>query len=104
MNAEKPRYKVVFTPVGWQVVDTVETGDPVAEFGTGDGEYNRAKERCEIEQAAREAGPWTQEAEEAVAFLRDLSTRATLTDAERRAFDVLRQREINEAVARRRTV
>lgn len=38
------RYKTVFTPVGWQVVDTMETRDPVAEFGTGSEEYARAKE------------------------------------------------------------
>ena len=43
------RYKAVFTPVGWQVVDTQMTRDPVAEFGTGDGEYARA-----IEEAARQ--------------------------------------------------
>ena len=37
------RYKTVFTPVGWQVVDAVESRDPVAEFGTGADEYRRAK-------------------------------------------------------------
>ena len=40
------RYRVVFTPVGWQVVDTREARDPVAEFGLGDGEYRRANERA----------------------------------------------------------
>jgi hypothetical protein len=37
------RYSVVFTPVGWQVIDTVEARDPVAEFGTGSDEYGRAR-------------------------------------------------------------
>ena len=38
------RYKVVFTPVGWQVVDkTGETMGEVAAFGTGPEEYERAK-------------------------------------------------------------
>lgn len=38
------RYKVVFTPVGWQVVDkTGETIGEVAAFGTGPEEYERAK-------------------------------------------------------------
>jgi hypothetical protein len=40
------RYRVVFTPVGWQVVDTYESRDPVAEFGLGDTEYRRAQEEA----------------------------------------------------------
>ena len=58
----------------------------------------RIQNQREIERAAREAGPWTQEAEDAVAFLRDLSGKTKLTPAERRAFRILRQREINEAI------
>lgn len=60
------------------------------------------KTRREVEAAARAAGPWTGEAAEAIAFLRDLSRRAALTDAETNALRVLRQREINEAVRLRR--
>ena len=41
--ATRRRFKVVFTPVGWQVVDTQIARDPVAEFGTGSDEYERAK-------------------------------------------------------------
>ena len=38
------RYKVVFTPVGWQVVDkTGETIGEVSAFGSGPEEYERAK-------------------------------------------------------------
>jgi hypothetical protein len=47
------RYRIVFTPVGWQVIDTVVARDPVAEFGTGDAEYRRAKDeaaRLNLEQ------------------------------------------------------
>lgn len=36
------RYRVVFTPVGWQIVDTVVARDPIAQFGTGHAEYARA--------------------------------------------------------------
>jgi hypothetical protein len=39
---EQKRYAVVFTPIGWQIVDTEQARDPVAEFGTGDLEYRRA--------------------------------------------------------------
>jgi hypothetical protein len=45
---DKPtRFKVVFTPVGWHVVDTQEARDPVAQFGTGAQEYERAVWECE---------------------------------------------------------
>jgi hypothetical protein len=37
------RYRVVFTPVGWQVVDSQESRDPVREFGSGADEYGRAR-------------------------------------------------------------
>jgi hypothetical protein len=40
------RYTVVFTPVGWQVVDTIVSRDPVAEFALGSEEYERAKQEA----------------------------------------------------------
>lgn len=59
------------------------------------------QDRREIEQVARNAGPWTTEDEEAIAFLRDLATRAELTEVEQKEMAILRQREINESVRRR---
>jgi hypothetical protein len=38
-----PVYKVVFTPAGWQVVNTREIEDPV-QFGVGFDDYRLAKE------------------------------------------------------------
>lgn len=38
----EPRYRVMFTPVGWQVVDGFVACDPLAEYGTGPAEYRRA--------------------------------------------------------------
>lgn len=45
--AEATRYGVRFTPVGWQVIDTLETRDSLAEFGTGAAEYGRAKAKTD---------------------------------------------------------
>lgn len=39
-----PRYRVVFTPVGWQVIDTLIAHDALYEFGTGAVEYQRAQD------------------------------------------------------------
>lgn len=58
-------------------------------------------DRRAVEQAAREAGPWTDEAAEAIQSLRELSQR---TEAETDALRVLRQREITEAIRLRREV
>lgn len=49
------RYQVVFTPVGWQVVDSEVARDPLAEFGTGPAEYERAKQEAERLNAGEEA-------------------------------------------------
>lgn len=46
------RYAVRFTPVGWQVLDTREARDPVAEYGLGAEEYRRARERAASLNAA----------------------------------------------------
>jgi hypothetical protein len=37
-------YKVVFTPVGWQVVYTREARDPYMQLGLGMEDYRLAKE------------------------------------------------------------
>jgi len=50
------RYKPVFTPVGWQVVDTVVARDPVAELGTGTPGYRRAVEEAVRLNAAAVSG------------------------------------------------
>lgn len=48
------RYRVVFTPAGWQVIDTFEARDPVAEFCLGDDEYQRAKDEAKrLNEGAR---------------------------------------------------
>lgn len=48
-NPSKPRYKTVFTPVGWHVIDTLIARDPVGQFGLGGEEYGRAKAfACEL--------------------------------------------------------
>ena len=52
--------------------------------------------RRQIEQAAREAGPWTDEAAQEAARLRALVV--PLTRAQADTLRVLRQREINEVV------
>jgi hypothetical protein len=39
----KKRYRVVFTPVGWQVIDTIEARDPVGEYGLGAKGHELAK-------------------------------------------------------------
>lgn len=46
MTTDAP-YKVVFTPVGWQVVYTRETRDPYMQFGLGMEDYRLAKESCD---------------------------------------------------------
>ena len=46
------RYKVMFTPVGWHVVDTVEARDPVAQYGLGHAEYARAAADVEARNSA----------------------------------------------------
>ena len=61
----------------------------------------KPKTRGEIEQAAREAGPWTTRDEEDARFLRELSAKMALTDRETDALRVLRQREITESIQRR---
>lgn len=43
----KGRYRVVFTPVGWQIVDSKISRDPLYEFGSGREEYRRAKQECD---------------------------------------------------------
>lgn len=48
------RYRVVFTPVGWQVVDTVEARDPLGEYGFGTAEHYRAKLHAETLNAPHE--------------------------------------------------
>lgn len=55
-------------------------------------------ERKEIEQRARDAGPWTDEAAEAIKFLRELSARQQLTEHEQNALRILRQREVLECI------
>jgi len=44
---KRKRYAVQFTPVGWHVVDTIETRDPAAQYGLGTDEYRRARAECE---------------------------------------------------------
>jgi hypothetical protein len=52
------RYRVVFTPAGWQVIDTEIARDPVYEFGLGADEHHRAKERCDsLNEDYRMHGP-----------------------------------------------
>lgn len=41
-----PRYAVTFTPVGWQVIDTAESRDPVGEYGLGSAEHARAAQHA----------------------------------------------------------
>lgn len=49
------RYRVVFTPVGWQVIDSVVAGDPIGEYGSGPSEYRRAAEHAaELNAGTRE--------------------------------------------------
>ena len=48
-SAASMRYRVVFTPVGWQVVDSQIARDPLHEFGTGPEEYEQAKEAARVE-------------------------------------------------------
>jgi hypothetical protein len=43
------RYRVVFTPVGWQVIDSQIARDPLHEFGAGLQEYKRAKAAADLE-------------------------------------------------------
>ena len=43
----RDRYRVTFTPAGWQVIDTEIAGDPLYEFGTGPEEYKRAKDEAD---------------------------------------------------------
>jgi hypothetical protein len=40
-------FKVVFTPVGWQVVYTREARDPYMQFGTGMEDYRLARESAD---------------------------------------------------------
>lgn len=43
MSEEKQaRFKVVFPPAGWPVVDTEIAREPIAQFGLGPDEYRRA--------------------------------------------------------------
>jgi hypothetical protein len=52
------RYAVVFTPVGWHIVDTRTARDPVAQYGTGRDEYARAKQEARRLNETHEGEPY----------------------------------------------
>lgn len=51
----QPAYRVVFSPVGWQVVYTREARDPYMQFGVGPEAYRLAKESADELNASEDA-------------------------------------------------